>query len=89
MAVTTNTPKKPAADGAEKANLTPATDVAASGAIIEPEILSGIDTGHVSVDNNPRKDSTVDMNKVDFNVPSGVQAPEETVEDELKGKSKD
>lgn len=84
MAVTTNTPKKHAADGADKANLTPATDVAASGAIIEPEIVTGVDTGHVSVDNNPRKDSTVDMNRIDFNVPSGVQAPEETVEENLK-----
>lgn len=85
MAITKETPKKAPAV-AEKANLTPATDVAASGAIIEPEIVKGVDTAHVSVDNNPRKDSTADMNRIDFNEPSGLQSPEETVEEELKSK---
>lgn len=82
MAITKNDTTK-AADKAEK--LTPATDVAASGAMIEPEIVSRIDTKNASVDDNPRKDSTPDMNQIDFNVPSGVQSPEETVEENLKG----
>jgi hypothetical protein len=87
MAVTTHPPKKPAADkGDDKANLTPATEIAASGALVEPEILTGVDVDHPSVDNAPRKDSTVDMNRVDFNEPSGLQSPEETVEENLKGK---
>jgi hypothetical protein len=82
MAITSNDLKKPA-DEAEK--LTPATEVAASGAMIEPEITKRIDADHVSVDNNPRKGSTPDMNRIDFNIPSGVQPEHETVEQQLKG----
>jgi hypothetical protein len=52
------------------ADLTPASDVAASGALIEPEIVSGIDTDHPAVDNTPRKGQTVLANQIDFNDPT-------------------
>jgi hypothetical protein len=39
---------------------------------------------HPSVDDNPRKGTTVDMNRIDFNEPSGLTPPEEVVEKALK-----
>ena len=62
--------------------LTPATDVAASGAFIEPEIVERIDTAHPAVDNNPRKGQPVIANQIDFNDP--VATAEEAVEANLK-----
>lgn len=50
--------------------LTPATDVAASGAMIEPEIVERIDTSHPAVDNAPRKGQPVLSNRIDFNDPT-------------------
>ena len=50
--------------------LTPATEVAASGAMIEPEIVSRIDTAHPAVDNEPRKGQPVISNMIDFNDPT-------------------
>jgi hypothetical protein len=49
--------------------LTPATDVAASGAFIEPEIVSRIDVDHPAVDNHPRKGQPRIANQIDFNDP--------------------
>lgn len=63
--------------------LAPATETAASGALIEPTIVGRIDTTHASVDDTPRERSTSDMNRIDFNTPSGVQSPEETVVEKL------
>ena len=77
-------PGKPDTDGMTEDKLAPATEVAASGALIEPTIVDRIDTSHVSVDNEPRKGSTKDMNRIDFNEPSGLTPPEETVEKALK-----
>ncbi|MGF7152504.1 hypothetical protein [Novosphingobium gossypii] len=68
---------------ANKDNLTPATDVAASGAIVEPEILEGIDTSHPAVDANPRAEVPKQSNQIDFNDPTISQ--EEAVERNLKG----
>lgn len=62
--------------------LTPATEVAASGAIIEPEIANGIDMAHPAVDNNPRATSTAEMNQIDFNDPTVSQ--EKAVEENLQ-----
>lgn len=78
-------PGKPDTAGMAEDNLSPATEVAASGAMIEPEIVSRIDTAHPSVDNEPRKGATKDMNRIDFNEPSGLTPPEEVVEEQLKG----
>lgn len=94
MAVDSKTEKKPTAaeTAAAEANapekqadkLTPATDFAASGAIIEPEIVSRVDMTHASIDNNPRQNSTVEMNMIDPNEPSALTPPEEVVAAALK-----
>lgn len=49
--------------------LSPATEVAASGAMIEPEIVSRIDTSHPAIDNEPRKGQPVISNMIDLNDP--------------------
>lgn len=49
--------------------LAPATDVEASGAMIEPTIVERIDTSHPAVDNEPRKGQPVIANRIDFNDP--------------------
>jgi hypothetical protein len=71
-------------EGMTEDTLAPATEVAASGALIEPTIVERIDTAHPSVDNEPRKGATKDMNRIDFNEPSALTPPEEIVEEELK-----
>ena len=50
-------------------DLTPATDVQPSGAMIEPTIVERIDTEHPAVDNEPRKGQSVMANRIDFNDP--------------------
>lgn len=56
--------------GMTEDSLTPATDVAASGAFIEREIVERIDVNHPAVDNNPRKGQTKLANQIDFNDPT-------------------
>ena len=51
-------------------DLQPATDVAASGAMIEPTLVERIDTSHPAVDNAPRKGQPVIANRIDFNDPT-------------------
>lgn len=63
-------PGKPDTANLQPDNLTPATDVAASGAFIEPEIVERIDTSHPAVDNNPRADAPKVSNQIDFNDPT-------------------
>lgn len=77
---------KPEAETTE--DLTPATEVAASGALIEPEIAQGVDTSHAAVDANPRETSTADMNRIDFNTPSAILPPDEAVEQALAEQGK-
>jgi len=55
--------------GMTEDTLTPATEVAASGAFIEPEIVDRIDVDHPAVDNNPRKGQPKIANQIDFNDP--------------------
>ena len=74
--------KSPAAKAGE--DLTNATVAAASGAIVEPEMVKIPD--HPSVDNNPREHSTAEMNQIDFNTPAALVPPAEQVEEDLKGK---
>lgn len=74
--------------GLEIDKLEPATEVAASGALIEPTIVERIDTSHPAVDNEPRKGAPVASNQIDFNTPSGLASPEEQVEENLTSDSK-
>jgi hypothetical protein len=83
MAITKKVASAPTDD--TPANIAPATDFEASGAVIEPGAKKNVDMKHASVDDNPRKDTTADMNKIDFNEPSGLVPPEEAVEKALKG----
>lgn len=71
-------------DGDKPENLKPATEVAASGAFIEPAIATGVDTAHPSIDANPRAGATADMNRIDLNEPSALTPQEEAVAENLK-----
>lgn len=86
MAVTKNAAKQAGNTDDTPANIAPATDFEASGAVIEPGAKKNVDMSHASVDDNPRKDTTVDMNRIDFNEPSAVTPPEEAVAKALEGK---
>lgn len=55
---------------------------AATTTIVEPA------TGEASLDVDPRAGTTADMNRIDMNVPSGAQPPEETVVEQLKDEQK-
>jgi hypothetical protein len=55
--------------GMTEDTLTPATQVAASGAFIEPEMVDRIDVDHPAVDNHPRKGQPKIANQIDFNDP--------------------
>jgi len=65
-------------------DLQPATDIEASGALIEPTIVERIDTSHPAVDDEPRKGATKAMNQIDFNEPSALKPEHEQVEENLK-----
>lgn len=69
--------------GMTEDTLTPATDVAASGVFIEPEIVARIDVDHPAVDNNPRKGQPVIANQIDFNDPH--LSSEDAVKKNLEG----
>lgn len=55
--------------------------IAASGAIVEPEVLSAVDVDHPAVDNNPREFTTERQNQIDFNDPTLTS--EEAVQENL------
>jgi hypothetical protein len=65
--------------------LTPATQTAASGALIEPEIVERIDTAHPAVDSNPRAGQPVTANTIEFNDPN--LSGREAVEAKLKAQA--
>ena len=48
----------------------PATTFEASGAVIEPAIVDGVDMSHPAVDANPRANTTAAQNRIDFNDPA-------------------
>jgi len=75
-------PGVPDTNGMSVDQLSPATDVAASGAMIEPTIVERIDTSHPAVDNAPRKGQPVSANQIDFNDPALSSA--EAVAENLK-----
>lgn len=64
-----------AADMSGPAGLSPAGSdaISGSGAIVEPGVTDAIDVSHPAVDNNPRADTTVNQNKIDFNDPTASQ----------------
>lgn len=65
--------------GAAAANIPAATEFDPSGAPIQ--IVSDVDPGHPAVDDNPRKGTSIDQNRIDFNDPtiSGQEAVEKAL----------
>lgn len=61
------------ADLDQPANLAPAAEVDTSGS--PQQIVPDVDLNHPAVDSNPRKDTTVAQNRIDFNDPS-ISGPE-------------
>lgn len=85
-------PGRPDTAGLNVDQLEPATDVAASGALIEPTIVDRIDTSHPAVDNEPRKGVSVESNQIDFNDPTltlSEQVEQNLVQQNLKAAEKD
>lgn len=62
-------------------DLAPATKPDASGALVEPAILEGVDTAHPAVDDQPRQGLPPESNRIDFNDPhkSGSEAVAEAL----------
>lgn len=60
--------------GGDPANIAPATEIDPSGAPVQ--IVPDVDLTHPAVDADPRKGTTVDQNRIDFNDPnkSGAEA---------------
>lgn len=71
--------------GLTEQKLTGATKMAASGALIEPEIAKGIDFDHPAVDNHPRANQPAVSNRIDFNDPGKSDA--EAVAENLKAQA--
>lgn len=74
----------PGLDTSGAANIAPATEFATSGAPVQ---TTEIDAAHPAVDDNPRRDTTVDQNRIDFNDPT--LTGQEAVEKNLKAAEKD
>lgn len=64
--------------------LTPATETAASGAIVEPDLAKASVIDHPSVDANPRAGVPAESNQIDFNTPSALKPEAEQVAENLK-----
>ena len=71
-------------DGSGPANVKPATEINASGA--PQQIVPDVDMEHPAVDNDPRKGTTINQNKIDFNDPtlSSSEAVEKNLKDQAK-----
>jgi hypothetical protein len=86
MATKKQTPATSAPDkGSEQANIAGATEFDPSGAPIQT--VSDIDPSHPAVDDNPRKGTTVDQNRIDFNDPTKTGA--EAVVENLREQGQD
>lgn len=67
MAATTKTvPKAEETEGSQPANIPAAKEFSTSGAPVQ---VTDFDPSHPAVDDNPRRETTVDQNKIDFNDP--------------------
>lgn len=73
-----------ALDTSGPADVAPATAFSTSGAPVQ---TVGIEPEHPAVDNNPRANTTADMNRIDFNDP--VREGSEVVAESLKGADTD
>lgn len=71
----------PRAAKSKHANIPSASEFEASGA---PGQTSGIDASHPAVDDDPRANTTVDQNRIDFNDPtiSGAEAVRRNLEEQ-------
>jgi hypothetical protein len=89
MAVTTDdTAAKPATDtSATDSGVEPATTFSPSGA--PHQVVPDVDPDHPAVDNDPRKNTTADMNRIDFNDPTktGAEIAAEQLDAASKTKS--
>lgn len=67
-------------DASGAANLPAATEFDTAGAPIQ--IVPDVDASHPAVDNDPRANTTVNQNKIDFNDPtiSGAEATERNLQ---------
>jgi hypothetical protein len=66
-------------EGAKAANIPAATSVDTSGA--PQQVVPDVDMSHPAVDDNPRANTTVDQNRIDFNDPTltGAEAVEQNL----------
>ena len=71
-------------DTSGKAGIAPAKAFSTSGAPVQ--VVPDVDPDHPAVDNDPRADTTVVMNKIDFNDPTKTGA--EQAADMLKAQAK-
>lgn len=64
------------------ANIAAATEFSTSGAPVQ--VVSDVDPSHPAVDDNPRANTTVDQNRIDFNDPtiSGADAVARSLADQ-------
>lgn len=90
MATTTSTEKTTAKDVKAKeaeldkpANIPAATEFSTSGA---PRQVTDFDPSHPAVDDNPRKDTSIKQNRIDFNDP-GLTAEEAVIKNLKEGGS--
>ena len=76
-----------AADLTADANIAPATEIDLSGA--PHQIVSDVDLSHPAVDDNPRANTTVEQNRIDFNDPtlSGSEAVAKNLDAQAKDKA--
>ncbi|WP_380925467.1 hypothetical protein [Sphingomonas leidyi] len=70
-------------DKSGPAGIAPATDFDPSGAPVQ--VVPDVDPSHPAVDNDPRADTTANMNRIDFNDPR--KPGHEVVADALAGKN--
>jgi hypothetical protein len=83
MAETTNDipGANPSAVPAEGSGIAPASAFSTSGAPVQ--IVPDVDPSHPAVDNDPRANTTAEMNKIDFNDPR----PRQVIEAEAAAKA--
>lgn len=73
-------------DTSGAADIPAATTFSTSGAPVQ--IVPDVDPDHPAVDNNPRANTTADMNKIDFNDPRPTQVVQAEEEAAKASKSK-
>ncbi len=74
-----------ATDKSGAANIAPATEFDPAGAPVQ--IVPDVDVNHPAVDNDPRKGTSVDQNRIDFNDP--IQTGSAAVAENLREQGQD